>query len=141
MIDKIKKALQDATDVIKEQTNNLSEGAKEKTYQLIDEWLQIFPKLEIYGLEITSFGLNVAISPALEVELVGDHKKFSQERLQQILQENKDSAALTSVFTTIKTAYTLHRKTYASLRDPLIVKVRVKITPEINVIIGEPLIQ
>lgn len=141
MIDKIKKALQDASDVVKEQTNSLSEGAKEKTYQLIDEWLQIFPKLEIYGLEITSFGLSVAFSPALEVELVGDHKKFSQERIQEILQENKNSAALTSVFTTIKTAYTLHRKTYANLRDPLIIKIKVKITPEINVIIGEPLIQ
>lgn len=141
MIDKIKKALQEASDVIKEQTSSLSEGAKEKTYQLIDEWLQIFPKLEIYGLEINSFGLSVAISPALEVELVGDHKKFSQERIQEILQENKNSAALTSVFTTIKTAYTLHRKTYANLRDPLIVKIKVKITPEINVIIGEPLIQ
>ena len=73
MIDKIKKALQDATEMVKEQTSSLSEGAKEKTYQLIEEWLQIFPKLEIYGLEVTSFGLSVAISPALEVELVGDH--------------------------------------------------------------------
>lgn len=141
MIDKIKKALQDAGEVIKDQTSSLSEGAKEKTYQLIDEWLQIFPKLEIYGLEITSFGLHVGISPALEVELVGDHKKFGPERLQQILQENKSSAAMTSVFTTIKTAYGLHRKTYANLRDPLIVKIKVKITPEINVFIGEPLIQ
>jgi hypothetical protein len=140
MIDKIKKALQEAGDAIKEQTTQISEGAKEKTYQLIDEWLQIFPKLEIYGLKITSFGLHVAISPALEVELVGEHKKFGQDRLQQILAENKDSAAMTSVFTTIKTAYSLHRKTYADLRDPLIVKIRVKITPEINVIIGEPMI-
>lgn len=141
MIDKIKKALQEAGEVIKDQTASLSEGAKEKTYQLIEEWLQIFPKLEIYGLEITSFALNVAISPALEVELIGDHKKFTQEKVQQILDENKKSAAMTSVFTTIKTAYTLHRKTYASLRDPLIIKIRVKITPEINVIIGQPLIQ
>lgn len=141
MIDKFKKAFQDATEAIKDQTNSLSEGAKEKTYQLIDEWLQIFPKLEIYGLQINSFGLNVGISPALEAELIGDHKKFTQERLQEILQENKSSAALTSVFTTIKTAYALHRKTYANLRDPLIVKIKVKITPEINVIIGEPLVQ
>ena len=140
MIDKIKKALQDASELIKEQTSSLSEGAKERTYQLIEEWLQIFPKLEIYGLEITSFGLSVALSPALEVELVGDHKDFTQERIGEILKENKKSAAMTSVLTTIKTAYTLHRKTYANLRAPLIVKIRVKITPEINVIIGEPLI-
>ncbi|MCB0376457.1 MAG: hypothetical protein KDD04_11105, partial [Sinomicrobium sp.] len=93
MIDKIKKALQDAGEAIKDQTTSFSEGAKEKTYQLIDEWLMIFPKLEIYGLEITSFGLHVAISPSLEAELVGDHKKFTPERIQQILEENKGSAA------------------------------------------------
>lgn len=141
MVNKIKKALQDVTDLIKDQTTSLSEGAKERTYQLIEEWLQIFPKLEIYGLQINSFGLSVAISPALEVELIGDHKNFSEERLKQILEENKGSTAMTSVITTIRTAYSLHRKTYANLREPLIVKIKVKITPEINVIIGEPLIQ
>lgn len=138
MIDKLMKSLQDAGDMLREQATSFSESAKDKGYQIIEDWLQIFPKLEIYGLEITSFALGVAISPSLEVELRGKNATFTQERLQQILEENRKSTAITSVFTTIKTAYSLHRRTYATLRDPLIVKIRIRLSPEIKVIIGTP---
>lgn len=141
MIEKFKKAIQDATEFVKDQASTLGEGAKEKTFQLIDEWLTVFPTLEVYGLEITSFSLSIALSPSLEVEFKGEHKNFPPERLKQILEENKSNAALTSVFTTIKTTYNLHRKIYATLNDPLILKIRIKITPEIRVFIGEPIIQ
>ncbi len=141
MIDKIKKALQEATDLIKVQANSLGEGAKEKSYQLIEEWLKIFPQLEIHGLEITSFALSVVISPALEVELKGDHENFTQERLEQILAENRGKTALLSVFNTIKTTYSLHRRIYATLQEPLIVKIKIRLSPEIKVYIGKPLIE
>ncbi len=138
MIDKLMRSLQEAGDMLRDQASSFKEGAKDKGYQIIEDWLQIFPKLEIYGLEITSFALSVAISPALEVELRGKNANFTQERLQQILDENKGSTAISSVFSTIKTTYSFHRKTYASLRDPLIVKIRIRISPEIKVIIGMP---
>ncbi|MCB0546587.1 MAG: hypothetical protein KDD19_03310 [Phaeodactylibacter sp.] len=141
MIDKFKRAIQDASEVLREQAANLGEGAKEKTYQLIEEWLQVFPKLEIYGLEITSFSLAVALSPALEVELKGSHEKFSKERLDEIVHEVRKSPALSSVFTTIRTTYSLHRRTYASLSDPLIVRIRIRLSPEIKVYIGKPVIE
>ncbi len=141
MIDKLKKALQEATDLIKEQASNLGEGAKERSYQLIEEWLKVFPKLEIYGLEITSFALSVALSPALEVELKGDHKDFSMERLNEIIAENRGSTAFISVFNTIRMTYTLHRKVYATLTEPLIVKIKIRLSPEIKVYIGKPLIE
>lgn len=131
-------SLQEAGDMLRNQATSLKDGAKDKGYQIIEDWLQIFPKLEIYGLEITSFALSVAISPSLDVELRGKNANFSQDRLQQILDENRKSTALTSVFSTIKTAYSLHRRTYATLRDPLIVKIRIRISPEIKVIIGMP---
>lgn len=141
MFDRLNKAFQDATEAIREQTANLGADAKEKTYEIIEEWLKIFPKLEIYGLRVHSFALGVALSPSLEVEMVGEHASFTPERLQQILAENKSSAALVTVFTTIKTAYTFHRRIYADLREPLIVKIKVKLTPEVKVFIGEPIIQ
>jgi hypothetical protein len=141
MLDKIKQALQEAGDLLKDQATAFGEGAKEKSYQLIDDWLKVFPQLELYGLEITSFSLSVALSPALEVELVSKHEKFPKERLDQIIAENKGKAALLSVFTTIKTTYQFHRRIYANLREPLIVKIRIKISPEIRVFIGEPIIQ
>jgi len=42
MIDRLKKAFQEASDAIKEQAGSLGENAKERGYQLIEEWLQIF---------------------------------------------------------------------------------------------------
>jgi len=138
MIDKLMRSLQGAGDMLREQANSFKEGAKDKGYQIIEDWLQIFPKLQSYGLEITSFALSAAISPSLEVELRGKNADFSQERLQQILGEVKTSTALTSVFNTIKTAYALHRRTQATLRDPLMVKIRIRISPEIKVVLGMP---
>jgi len=141
MIDKIKRTIKELSDTVQEQATTFGASARERSFEMIEEWLRIFPKLEMYKLEITSFSLGVAISPSLEVELVGKHEDFSQERLQEILTENKGSTGVTLVFNTIKTAYSLHRKTYAALNDPLIVKIKVKISPEVQVFIGEPLIQ
>lgn len=90
---------------------------------------------------INSLSLGVSLNPILEVELIGSHPDFSTERVDKILQENKGNAAMTTVFTTIKTTYNFHRRTLADLREPLIVKIRVKLSPEVRVFIGEPLIQ
>ena len=141
MIDKIKKAFLEATEMIKEQASTLGEGAKEKSYQVIEEWLKVFPQLEINGLEVTSFALSVALSPALEVELKGSHKDFTEDKVNQIIEENRKSTGLLTVMNTIKTTYALHRKTYANLNDPLIVKVKIRLSPEIKVYIGQPLIE
>lgn len=141
MMDRLKKTLQEATELLRDQAANLGEGAKEKSYQVIEEWLQVFPKLEVYGLEITSFALSVAISPALEVEMLGKHEDFTEERIKRILQDNRSSPAIVSVMNTIKTTYALHRKIYANLRDPLIVKIRIRLSPEIKVYIGKPIIE
>lgn len=141
MIDKFKKTLQEATELLREQASSFGEGAREKSYKVIEEWLQVFPKLEVYGLEISSFSLSVAISPALEVEMLGAHKDFTQEKIQRIIRENRRNAAILSVMNTIKTTYNLHHKTYANLNDPLIVKVRIRISPEIKVYLGKPVIE
>jgi hypothetical protein len=121
--------------------HNLGKAPKKKSFQLIEEWLTVFPKLEIYGLEIRSFALSVALSPALEVEMVGRHEDFRPERLEAIIQETRKNAALVSVFTTIRTTYNLHRRTLANLNDPLVVKIRVRLSPEIKVYLGVPLIE
>ena len=141
MIDKIVKTLQDAGETIREQAGNLGSGAKEKTYSLIDDWLKVFPQLEIYGLKVESFALGVAISPSLEVDLKGSHKDFTAERIDEILASPDSTGALRTVMSTIKTTYNLHRRIYADLQEPLIVKIRVRISPEVKVFIGEPLIQ
>lgn len=149
MIDKLKETLNQASEILKEQTNNIgevikegsstfSEAAKEKSQKLIDDWLQVFRRLEEYGFKITSFGLGVALSPSLEVELEGSAEEFSLERIEQLLEENQDSTSLTSVFRTIKMTYETHGKISSQKYDLVLVKVLVKIAPEIKVVLGEP---
>ena len=138
MIDKIKESLFQASEIIKEQAANIGDATKEKSQQLIDDWLKVFRRLEEYGFKITSFGLGVAISPSLEVEMEGDAEIFSIERINELLEENKGSSSLTSIFKAIKTTYELHGKISSQTYDVILLKVYVKITPEIKVVLGEP---
>lgn len=141
MIDKVLKTLQEAGGTIREQAAGLSSGAKEKTYAIIEDWLQIFPRLEAYGLKVESFALGVAISPSLEVDLRGKHEDFSAEKVAVMGEEAEGDTALRMVISTIKTTYSLHQRISNELPDPLIVKIRIKLSPEVKVFIGEPLIQ
>lgn len=138
MIDKLKETFAQASEIIKEQTSNIGDAAKEKSQKLIDDWLRVFRRLEEYGFKITSFGLGVAISPSLEVELEGEADTFSLERVNELLEENKDSSSLTTVFRTLKTTYELHGKISSQKYDVVLVKVIVKIAPEVKVVLGEP---
>ena len=140
--DTIKEQAGNMTDAIKEQAGNMTDALKEKTYLLIEDWLKIFPNLESHGLKITSFGLSMGISPALDVELRGTAKAFTPEKLEKILEECKGNSALTSVFKAIKTTYELHRKTGTDVKfDALLLQLSVKITPEVKVYLGTPLLR
>lgn len=140
MIDKLLQNIQEAGSVLREQANQFSTNAKEKTSSLIDEWLEVFPQLEVYGLKIESFALGVGLSPSLEVDLKGSHVDFKLERLDALIAETESKTALRTVLSAIRMTYKLHRRTYADLREPLIVKINVKLSPEVKVYIGEPLV-
>lgn len=120
---------------------SVGDGAKEKTLNLMEDWLEIFPQLAEYGLEITSFSMGLAISPSLKVELLGTHENWSDEAIAQRLANHKGETAITMVLSTIRTAYRLQRQTKAPLKDPLILKISVKITPEVRVVLGLPLVE
>ncbi|MFN4144285.1 MAG: hypothetical protein ACK4GN_00560 [Runella sp.] len=149
-IEKLKQTLNEASDNLKEQANQLSaavkeqanllgDSVKEKAYSMIEDWLAIFPKLESYGLNITSFGLKMGLNPTLEVELQGNSKGFTPEKVTLMLQENKGNNALTMVFKAIKTAYDWHAKTGSHCHfKSIFLKVSVCITPEVMVYLGEP---
>lgn len=138
MIDQIWTSIQQAASGL---AGTVGESTREKTNEIIEDWLKIFPQLEIYGLAINSFSLSVALSPSLEAELVGKHEDWSFERLDELLQKHRGQTAITMVLTTIRTAYRLHQKTLATRRDPLIVKIVVKISPEVRVVIGDPILE
>ena len=138
MLDQIWQSVQQAAHGL---AGTVGEGAKEKTNQIIEDWLTIFPQLEIYGLEITSFSLGIAISPSLEVELLGKHEDWSEERLDELILTNKGQHAISMVLQAIRTTYRLHKKSLATLRPPLIVKISVKLSPEVRVVLGEPVLE
>lgn len=141
MIEKLKKTISDAGEAIKEQANNITDAVKEKTYALIEDWLKIFPNLEQHGLKITSFGLCMALSPSLDVELTGDANGFTLESLDKILAECKGNQALTTVFKAIKTTYEWHRRTGSDRHfEVILLKLTIKITPEVKVYLGQPLL-
>lgn len=138
MIDKIKTSLQLASGMIKEQAATISDSAKERGYRLIEDWITVLPKFEAMGFEITSFAVGISISPILEVEMTAEHGQFPMERIEEILEENKISTPISLVFNMIKTTYNLHAKAECSIKEPLIVKIRVKMPPEIKVFLGMP---
>lgn len=120
---------------------SVGDGAREKTLELIEDWLEIFPQLSEYGLEITSFSMGLAISPSLNVELLGSHEDWSEEAITERLEAHKGETSITMVLSTIRTAYRLQKKTKAPLKDPLILKVIVRISPEVRVVLGQPILE
>ncbi|WP_116127414.1 hypothetical protein [Lewinella sp. IMCC34183] len=138
MIDDI---LSGARNALSGLASTVGEGTRDKTNKIIEEWMKIFPILEGYGLEITSFSMTLALNPALNVELVGKHSNWTEDLIKQRMSAHRGEAALTTVFTAIRTAYRLQRQTHAQLRDPLILKVIVRITPEVRVVLGQPILE
>lgn len=138
MLDQIWTSVQQAAQGL---AGTVGEGAKEKTNQIIEDWLTIFPQLEIYGLEITSFSLGIALNPSMEVELLGKHEDWSMERLDTLISENKGQHAISMVLQAIRTTYRLHKKSLATLKSPLIVKISVKLSPEVRVVLGQPVLE
>ena len=133
--------LQSARKAVSGLASTVGEGTRERTNQLIEDWLEIFPVLGGYGLEITSFSMALALSPSLNVELLGKHGDWTEDHIRERLAAHKGDTALTMVFTAIRTAYRLQRQTKAPLRDPLILKVIVRITPEVRVVLGQPVLE
>ncbi len=141
MIEKVWKSIQEASGLLLEQADQLGKGARDKAYQLIEDWLAVFPRLEEAGLTMTSFSMGIALSPSLDVEFRGEHARFTSDRLDELLEKHRESTALTSVFKTIKTTYRLHQRLDSPLQDPLILKIKIRLSPEIKVYLGEPLIE
>ncbi len=133
-------SVQNAGNVLKEKTAGMSQAALEHTVSAIEKWLEEFPKIEAYGLQVTNFAFVMGLSPALEVELSGSHVSFPPEKLAEILAAHKSGSLTGMVFGAIKTAYRLHAKIAQTLEEPLIVKIRLSLSPEISVFVGKPFV-
>ena len=139
MKDKIQRTFTSITEAISDTLDSLKESAKEKGQMFVDDWLQVFPELEAMGLQITSFGVVLALGPSLEVEMTGPSSAFSDERIEALLKEHELNQYVTLVLKTIRTTRQMHKKLgKGEIYDDLLVKVRVKVPPEVRVYLGPP---
>ena len=141
MKEKIQRTFTHITEAIADTLDNLKEAAKEKGQLFIDDWLQVFPELEEMGLEITSFGVVLALGPSLEVEMTGPSSAFTEERIDALLKEHELNQYVTLVLKTIRTTRQMHKKLGKDeIYENLLVKVRVRVPPEVRVYIGPPVV-
>ena len=140
MIDKFKKSLSQASDALKDQMGNLGDSAKEKTFSMFEQYAEIFPKLQEYGMEMKTFGISVSISPAMEVVLKGKSKDFEVDRVDELIKTHKGETIITSVFRTMKTSIEIYEKSGGPQFEHIYLKIAVKISPEVKVVLGEPMI-
>lgn len=149
MLKNILKTLQETSDLVidkaaeineaaKEKLNDAKEQSKDKILSIIDEWVEILPKLMSLGFEMTSFGISMSFNPCMLAELKGKSSDFSEERLIALIDEFKDEKSLKFFLNVVKTTMILHRKTNAGMKDEIIVRLEVKLSPEIKVFIGQP---
>lgn len=121
----------------KNAANEAGQAALDATLQAIEKWLEEFPKIESYGLQISNFSFIMRLSPSLEIEMKGNHEDFPIARLEEIIAENKKTSLTGMLFSAIRTAYRLHSKIAAKPEDQLLIKMRLSLSPEIAVFIGK----
>lgn len=139
MIGKFRQTIQEAGGLLKEQALSLGDAAKAKGSAIVNEWIANIPGMEKLGLTVSYFSLGVSISPVLEVELQGMAEDFSVERLREIVEEVKGNTPLSLVFTSVKSARQLYERAELQPINPLTVRLRVRLSPEIKVSFGIPI--
>lgn len=139
MKEKISRTFTQITEAINDSLNSLKDSAKEKGQAFIDDWLQVLPELEAMGLEITSFGISLAISPSMDVEMRGAAAAFTDIRLDQLIAEYSENNYVLLVLKAIRTARKMHRRIGKDdLQEDIHLKITVKVTPEVRVYFGRP---
>ncbi len=131
-------AAKTAGNTLREKAANAGQAAMDNTVSAIEKWLEEFPKISSYGLDVSNFAFTMGLSPSLEVELKGAHSDFPPDRLTQIIGENKTGSLTGMIFTAVRTTYKLHRKIAPKPEELLIVKIKLALSPEIMVVIGRP---
>jgi hypothetical protein len=138
--EQLQKAVSQVTSTVKETITDLGDSAKEKTITLIESWLEVFPILESMGLSITNFGVTLAISPAMDVELSGPPGLFDGDKLEQYKEQYHDDARVKTVLRAIQSAKLMYHKLGKQESEEIFLKIRVKIPPEVGVYFGRPAI-
>ncbi len=137
MIDKVKKTILQAGDLLKEQAGNLSGSALERLIDIFEDWAEVFPQLVNYGFSMINFSLSVGLSPGMTIFMRGNTADFDEERIKELLIENTGDKTMLSVLKTIQTTTSLYEKTTLEPCEDIYLKIVIGIPPEIKVTFGE----
>lgn len=137
MIDKVKKTILQAGDLLKEQAGNLSGSALERLIDIFEDWAEVFPQLVTYGFSMLNFSLSVGLSPGMTIFMSGKTADFDEERISELLSENAGNKTMLSVLKTIQTTNSLYKKTTLEPQEEMYLKIVIGIPPEIKVTFGE----
>jgi len=141
MLKNILKTLQDAGDVVMDKASQINDASKEKVMLVIYEWVEILPKLISLGLEMTSFGISMSFSPCMLAELRGSSSDFTEEKIEDLLEQFSDDKTMKFLLNVVKTTVILHKKTRSENNEEIIIRLEVKLSPAIKVLLIKPILQ
>lgn len=138
MVDKILNLLDDAKNNIKNQAENISASAKNQYEKMVEDWIQIIPQIEESGLQLYSFSFSASLNPSIDAEFRGKCEFFPLEKWEELISLNEKNKSLTLVYNTLKSTFKMYHKIKPEMPEDFYLRLRIKLSPEIRVYIGEP---
>lgn len=138
--DQFQKTFEQVAATLRETLTDLSESARRKTIAVVESWILVFPELESMGLEITSFGATLGISPAVEVELTGPGEIFADGRLETLRETYRSNVQVSMVLRVVDATRQMYDKLGKDTGEQIFLNIKVKVPPQISVYFGKPTI-
>ncbi len=138
-MDQLKNKVLESINKLKEQVNQIGENTKEKSIELVENWVQTIPILESEGLELKSFTAGLSISPSAQFELIGKSDDYTLKHIDSLLQKYKGKTILSAIFNTMRLSRRLYDKLERPILEPLVLRINARISPEIQVQFGLPI--
>lgn len=138
MVDKILNLLDDAKNNIKNQAENISASAKNQYEKMVEDWIKIIPQIEESGLQLYSFSFSASLNPSIDAEFRGKSVDFPLEKWEELISLNEKNKSLALVYNTLKSTFKMYQKIKPEMPEDFYLRLRIKLSPEIRVFIGEP---
>jgi 16S rRNA C967 or C1407 C5-methylase (RsmB/RsmF family) len=138
MVDKILNLLDDAKNNIKNQAENISASAKNQYEKMVEDWIKIIPQIEESGLQLYSFSFSASLNPSIDAEFRGKCVDFPIEKWEELISLNEKNKSLALVYNTLKSTFKMYQKIKPEMPEDFYLRLRIKLSPEIRVYIGEP---
>ena len=138
MVNKILNLLDDAKNNIKNQAENISASAKNQYEKMVEDWIKIIPQIEESGLQLYSFSFSASLNPSIDAEFRGKSVDFPLEKWEELISLNEKNKSLALVYNTLKSTFKMYHKIKPEMPEDFYLRLRIKLSPEIRVYIGEP---